>query len=163
MEIEKALERRDFGSQDELREFVGSVQRLIRKHEQHLYEVDEFTAAEQNRIREWRNRLHQIFQECRGIPEKSEHSDELEKTARVAHRQVRKADANQQVLDKSTLKLMGLNYTNGDIEKALQDARKRIRENKQREKTEVFLIFAAFGIFASICLLVLFDKFVSAR
>jgi len=161
--INEELTKIRFTSQDELKRYTSSVQMLIQDYEQYLYEMNNYDKFEQNKIKQWRNKLYQIIQENKDIPERMENFDELEGTVKVIHRQVKKADINQQLLDKSTLKLMGLNYTSGDVEKALIDTKKKIKENQKKERNEIFLIMIAFIIFIFVCFLILFDKFVSRK
>lgn len=49
---------------------------------------------------------------------------------------MKKADINQKLLDKSTLKLIGLNYTNLDIEEILNNSQKKIKEKKKKERAK---------------------------
>ncbi|KAH9410716.1 hypothetical protein HK407_12g18480 [Ordospora pajunii] len=159
--INKELSRSDFSSLEDLKEHIRSVQVMVSKYEKQMYESDSYNDSCRNKIREWRNRLYQIAQENKNAHESLDNVDELEKTARLVHRQISKADTNQNVLDKSTLKLMGLNYTSKDIENALAETKKKMKKNKQQERVEVLLLTGAFVLFVCVCILILFDKLVS--
>lgn len=161
--INEGLKRTVFSSQDELKRYTTSMQSMIQEYEQNLYETDGYNKVEREKIKQWRDELYVIVQRNRDIPESNDSLDELERTVRVVHRQVSKADTNQKLLDKGTLKLMGLNYTNMDIEKALEDGRRKLRESKKKERSEVLLIIGAFIAFVSVCFLIIFDKFVSRK
>jgi hypothetical protein len=159
--IVEELRRTEFVSQEEVRRHVAEVQAHIQEYEQDLYESNRYNAEERAKIRKWRLGLYNTVRSRASVPENTEALEELESTARLVHRQVQKADANQRLLDKSTLKLMGLNYTNRDIERKLEEARRRIRENKKRERTEWLMIAVAAVVFIFVCILILFEKFVT--
>lgn len=159
--INKEVLRAEFGTQEDLRKHMSSVQAMIRDYEKHLYEEGRYDGASKAKIKHWRDKLYRTAQEHKDISEASENLDELEGTVRMVHRQIGKADANQQVLDKSTLKLMGLDYTSGDIEKALGDTRAKVKENQRQERTEVIMVLGALLVFVCVCIVILFDKFVS--
>lgn len=161
--IDKELARTGFASQEELRGYVSSTQAMIQEYERQLYETSSYSGAERDRLKEWRHRLYQIVRANKDVPEKEGDGDELESTVRIVHRQVRKADANQQLLDRGTLKLMGLSYTSSDIEKALSDARRRVLDGRRKERSEAMLVLLALLTFVCVCAVILFDKFVSWR
>ncbi|CAD26096.1 hypothetical protein [Encephalitozoon cuniculi GB-M1] len=160
--INTELSRTEFSSQEDLKKHVLFVQAMIRDYEKHLYEEGRYDDPSKSNVRHWRDKLYRTVQEHRDISESAENLDELENTARLVHRQIGKADANQQILDRSTLKLMGLNYTSNDIEKALTDTRNKLKENQKQERFETLLVLIALLVFILICVLILFDKFVSS-
>lgn len=160
--INTELSRTEFSSQEDLRKHASLVQAMIREYEKNLYEKGEYDDSSKSRVKDWRDKLYKITQEHKDVSESAETLDELENTVKLVHRQIGKADANQQILGKSTLKLMGLNYTSNDIEKALADTRRKLRENQKKERTEGFLVLVALLVFMLVCILILFDKFVSS-
>ncbi|ADM12675.1 uncharacterized protein Eint_111760 [Encephalitozoon intestinalis ATCC 50506] len=161
--INEELLKKEFASQEDLRNHVSLIQTMIRDYEKDLYERGEYDDLSKNKVKDWRNKVYRIIQEHKETSESMENIDELENTIKLVHRQIGKADSNQQILGKSTLKLMGLNYTNTDIEKALMDTRKKLKESQRQEKIEGFLVLAALLVFILVCILILFDKFVSGR
>ncbi|AFN84156.1 hypothetical protein EROM_111750 [Encephalitozoon romaleae SJ-2008] len=160
--INTELSRTEFSSQEDLRRHASFVQTMIRDYEKNLYEKGEYDDSSKSRVKDWRDRLYKITQEHKDTSEGAENLDELENTVKLVHRQIGKADTNQQILGKSTLKLMGLNYTSNDIEKVLVDTRRKIKESQRQERTEGFLVLAALLVFMLVCILILFDKFVSS-
>ncbi|AFM99448.1 hypothetical protein KMI_09g15230 [Encephalitozoon hellem] len=159
--INTELSRTEFSSQEDLKKHISLVQAMVRDYEKDLYEKGKYDDSAKSKVRDWRDKLYKVAQEHKDISENAENLDELESTVKLVHRQIGKADTNQQILGKSTLKLMGLNYTSSDIEKALVDTRRKLKENQRQERTEVFLVLAALLIFILVCMLILFDKFVS--
>lgn len=83
----------------------------------------------------------------------------LESTVNILNRQIKKIDSNTALLNKGTVKLMGLEYTNTDVDKELVQTRNKIIEAKNIEKREVYLMYFAFYIFLGVCLTLLLDKF----
>lgn len=160
-EIEKELMRTEFESQQDLKVFTTKLQVKIQEYEQMLYDEENFTEAERQKIKRWRQKLYDLVRANNIVKEEDDACNELEKTVKVVHRQIQKADTNQALLDSSTLKLMGLNYSNADIEKIVEETKKRIQRNKSKEKQEINFIIGAFIIFICVCLLILFDKFVT--
>jgi hypothetical protein len=161
--IIEELRKTDFSTQEEARRHIAAVQAHIQEYEQDLYENDKYGAEEKAKIRNWRLSLYNIARSRVQVPEGTEHLEELENTVKLVHRQVQKADINQKLLDKGTLKLMGLSYTNQDIEKKLVEARGRIKDNKRKERMEWLMICVAGILFAAICVLILFEKLVAKR
>ncbi|KAM0671835.1 hypothetical protein CWI42_121740 [Ordospora colligata] len=160
-EINRKIMRSNFSSPEELKEHIRLVQAMVSEYEKKMYETYNYDDKCRTKIREWRNKLYQMAHENKITQESSDNIDELEKTARLVHRQIGKADTNQSVLDKSTLKLMGLNYTSKDIENALVETKEKMKKNRKQERAEVFLLTGAFVLFVCVCILILFDKLVS--
>lgn len=123
VKIEEELKKSEFKSQEDLDNHINYVLSLINEFEQYLYDKEDFTTTQQAKIRRWRQVLFnksQLKNTIEEIPEV------LESTVRIVNRQLNKMDTNKGLLRKGTLKLIGLNYTNEDIEKGLSKTKSKL-------------------------------------
>ncbi|KAM0676822.1 hypothetical protein BDAP_002563 [Binucleata daphniae] len=84
---------------------------------------------------------------------------DLEETVRLVSREVLKTNKHIMMLEKSTLKLKGLNYTSKDLEKEIEETKKLMEKDRLQERKEFYYIKAAIAVFVSVCVLILLDKF----
>lgn len=157
--IEKELEKNEFKSEEDLSIFINRIRHLISEYEQDLYDKGTYTRQNQLLVKTWRSKLYNLFQKRDSFVAQSDIPDVLESTVNILNRQIKKIDSNTALLNKGTVKLMGLEYTNTDIDKELVQTRNKIIEAKNIEKREVYLMYFAFYIFLGVCLTLLLDKF----
>ncbi|KAI5150026.1 hypothetical protein ENBRE01_1254 [Enteropsectra breve] len=158
--IEDFLERQNFTTNEELKEFSRQANKLIAEYEKHacvLEDPDEHTS---DKIKAWRKRVFQIIKENKKIDQPVDDSKGGEgiETLRLINRQMQHAEKNQALLDKSTLKLIGLDYTCDDIAKAVKETSKKIGKRNIIEQKERRNLTLAFGLFIMICVFILIDK-----
>lgn len=162
-DIERRLENPRVGSRDELRSFIRETQSLIGEYErQHYGDADPRVAG---RIGRWRRRILEIIREKKQLGgAEDETTEELSKdgidTLRLLNRQLQQAESNQQILERSTLKLIGLDYSCGDIEGAIVETRRKMQQGLGKERKERRNILIAFIFFAGVCFYILFDRIV---
>lgn len=155
-EIEQLLERESFSSQKSLKEFVSQVQGLLFEYEQKECGEDEKGMA---KIREWRRQLFGIIRKNREIPEMAEEGvEDAVNTLHLVNKQKNKAEENQNLLEKGTLKLLGLHHTTGEIEKEIATAKRKIVEGKSKEREERRNLFLSFFILITVSLALFIDK-----
>ncbi|KAF9763413.1 hypothetical protein NGRA_1280 [Nosema granulosis] len=130
---------------------IQNILNLINIYEQDLYDKDLFSKTEQSKIKKWRNALFNITTDS--VPEV------LESTVKIINRQINKMDSNTSLLSRGTLKLMGLNYTNEDIDAALLKTKNKLGEKKRTEMREIRLVYFSFFVLIGVCLYVLVDKY----
>lgn len=156
-QIEELLREPCLDSQDTLKKFVNKMQNLIMDFEQSLYAKDDPVLKEQ--IKRWRKRLFRIIKENRQLPEIAEEGtmDALS-TLQMVNKQKDMAITNQRLLDKGTLKLIGLNYTAKDIEESIAAAKKNLQFAKSKERKERKNLILGFLFFISVCIFILIDR-----
>ncbi|EQB59863.1 molecular chaperone [Vairimorpha apis BRL 01] len=134
---------------------IAKIKDLINEYEQDLYDKESYTEMNQKKVKYWRQKLfqHMISKEEEEIPEI------LESTVNIVNRQINKIDNNMALLNKGTIKLLGLDYTNTDIDKALIHTKNKILERKSIEKKEIRFMYISLMIFVSMCIFILIDKF----
>lgn len=157
--IEERLAHPDTSSQGSLRGFVKDVQALIGDYEQQLYEDGEADPAGLARVKRWRARCLAIVRANKTQPAENKGFDEAGvETLKLVHRQIQFADTNQRLLDRGTLKLVGLDYSCGDIEKAIAETRKKVQAGKSKERREKRNLLLGFIFFVAVCLFIVVDK-----
>lgn len=157
-EIEEHLQNPTFSSQQDLKTFTKKLQTKILLFEQQNYDAED---ENDSRIKMWRSKLLEIIKQNKELPEENiEDSNEKEgiETLRLLNRQLNLADSNQKILCKSSLKLVGLDYSSSDIEKAIIDTRKKLENSKRREKDERKRLFYSFVFFIAVCIYIIADK-----
>ncbi|KAL0263972.1 UNVERIFIED_CONTAM: hypothetical protein PYX00_010886 [Menopon gallinae] len=154
-----------FDTEEDLRLYVNRVKQKVIEYEQQLLEEGQYTEDAEQRVGEWRRRIWGVISESKrgagrgNVSEK--HSDVFE-TVKLASRQIDKANVNLQLLDKSTLKLVGLNYSSRDIENELAKARDVITKSRAEERREVWMVYTGVLVLATVCLVILADKLFSS-
>lgn len=154
--IENELTKSDFKSQEELDNHIDAILTMINNYEQDLYDKDAYSRVEQSRVRRWRNLLYNMSQLKNTIEDVPE---VLESTVKIINRQIHKMDTNTNLLSRGTVKLMGLNYTNEDIDKALLKTKDKLTEKNQLEAREIRLVYFSFLVLLGVSLFVILDKF----
>eukprot|EP00866_Antonospora_locustae_P001879 jgi/Antlo1/1879/50 len=150
-----------FATEEDLRQYVNNVKQKIIEYEQLLLEEGQYTESVESQVGEWRRRIWGMISENKkriGSKSITEKHNEVFETVKLASRQVDKANVNLQLLDKSTLKLVGLNYSSRDIENELRKARDAIMKNRAEERKEVWMIYVGVLLLAVVCLAILTDK-----
>lgn len=159
--IEEALAEPRIESQIDLKKFIRQMQSQINEYERLLYARDLVIPETVQKIKAWRSRILQIIKENKELPEQR-HEDVEEKegieTLKLLNRQLSLADSNQKCLEKSTLKLISLNYTSGDIEKAILETRKKLESTLSMERRENRNLFIAFTLLITVCVAIIVDK-----
>lgn len=159
--IEEALAEPHIESQIELKKFVKQVQSQINEYERILYAKELVIPETSQKIKVWRSRLLQIIRENKELPEETyedpEEKDGIE-ALKLLNRQLSLAESNQKSLEKSTLKLIGLDYTSNDIEKTILETRKKFESSVNMERSENRNLLIAFTLFITVCIAILIDK-----
>lgn len=159
--IEEALAKPQIESQIDLKKFVKQIQSQISVYERTLYAKELVIPETTKKIKVWRSRLLEVIRENKELPEEA-HEDPEEKegieTLKMLNRQLSLADSNQKSLEKSTLKLMGLDYTSGDIEKAILGTRKKFENRLKMDRSENRNLLIAFVLFITVCIAIVIDK-----
>ncbi|KAM0686979.1 hypothetical protein COBT_001789 [Conglomerata obtusa] len=157
-----------YALEKEIKSHLNKAYTLIHNYELELYEKEMYTDNEIQKIKQWRstliknaNRLKtQIYNSKTTndevIPKRDDLND-LEETVRLVSREICKTDKNISLLERSTLKLKGINYTSKDLEREISETRKMMLKEKLQEQKEVFLIKIAILIFMIVCLIIIFD------
>lgn len=161
-DIENLLSNlQSFGTEEDLRQYVNSVKQKIIEYEQLLLEEGRYTESVESQVGKWRRRIWGIISENKKKIDRkhvSEKHNDVFETVKLVSRQVDKANMNLQLLDKSTLKLVGLNYSSRDIENELAKARDAIMKNRAEERKEVWMIYMGVLLLAVVCMAILVDK-----
>lgn len=156
--IEENLKNPNISSQQDLKAFVKNMQAKIMAYEMASYDKEENCSQ---KIKNWRSRLMEIIKQYKELPENTiEDSQDIEgiETLKMLNKQLGLADSNQRILDKSTLKLIGLDYSSNDIEKAIVSTRKKLENSRKKEKEERRRLFYSFIFFIGVCLYIIVDK-----
>lgn len=165
--IEEALAAPKLTTQAGVKKFLKETRALIDEYECGQYEEESDNEATASKVRRWRSRLLAIVREHKNLPDEeevAESSDEAEakeglSTLKMLNQQLLMADTNQKLLERGTLKLVGLSYSCNDIEKAIIESRKKITVGKSKEQKERRNIFIGFIFLVCVCLFILLDKF----
>lgn len=178
-EIEKYLEHPQlyFNGKDMAHETIKSfftyIQSKITSYEKLLYDREAVDDMSLKKIKVWRSRLIFLVKQLneRKSEQKNLVDDHLNnqeqsleekkgiETLRMLNKQIETADTNKTILDKSTLKLLSLDYSADELKKAMEDARKKIDLGLSKEKQEVRSLFISLLILICVSLLILSDKF----
>ena len=157
--IEKSLEKDEFATQNELKSFITDLQSKITVYEKKLYEEDAITSENLKKIKTWRSKILQIIKSNKELPETEtiQEKDGLD-TLKLLNRQIELADTNQKILDKSTLKILSLDYSSSELENMIQETTKKFEKSINKEKQEDRRLILVFILFIGICLSIIFDK-----
>lgn len=157
--IDDELRNAKFNSQDELKSFIRKIQSKIALYEKRSYLNESYTEKTASKIQVWRNKIQKIINSNREI-EETENDDKAGlHILKLLNKQISISDTNQNILEKSTLKLLGLNYSIADIEKIIQETGKRFEQGINIENSEIRNIKIALCIFVFVCLGIIIDKF----
>ena len=157
--IEKSLEKDEFATQNELKSFITDLQSKITVYEKKFYEEDAITSENLKKIKTWRSKILQIIKSNKELPETEtiQEKDGLD-TLKLLNRQIELADTNQKILDKSTLKILSLDYSSSELENMIQETTKKFEKSINKEKQEDRRLILVFILFIGICLSIIFDK-----
>ncbi|KAI4293010.1 hypothetical protein PAPHI01_2284 [Pancytospora philotis] len=164
--VEAALDSPVLETQAAVKTFLRETRGLIDAYERELYESEALDKAAEARIRAWRARLLAIVRENKdrpdgdapaGTDEGPEDREGLD-TLKMLNRQLLVAETNQRLLERGTLKLVGLSYSCTDIEQAIIDARKKMSEGRSKERVERRNLLLSFIFFICVCIFILVDK-----
>ncbi len=143
----------------ELKLYAKRVQKLIGEYEESIYE--NYTEEKRREVKSYRKRLGQIidsfklkFREEGSVLDKHEGVEAL----KLLNSQISMGEVNRRLLEKGTLKLVGLNYTNKEIDKAIDDASIKFERTRNIEKSEIRKIKIAFYFLILIIILIILDK-----
>lgn len=160
-EIDNILSRPPaLDTEADLRSFVADVKQKIVAYERSLLEGGTYDEDADMRVNKWRKRMVQIISENRKKVARvggGKHNDIFE-TFKLVSRQIDKADINLQLLDKSTLKLVGLDYSSKDIENEINKTKSILAKNRYEEVKEVRMLYLGLAVLLVVCLLILLDK-----
>ena len=151
-----------FTDEVELRSFISKVKQKISEYEHKAIEDSRRYADAESLMKGWRKKILEIILESKkGLkrPESQDGDDEMLETVMIASRQINKANINLHLLDKSTLKLVGLNYSCRDIENEISKAKDVITKNKLEEKKEIWMVYLGILVLLVVCVAILLDKF----
>lgn len=153
--IEDKFNNCEIHDQEDLREFIEKIKGFLRE-----YECDYGMERENmKKINEWQRRLFRIIRENKNVPEEIEKSEkEGIEVVKMVNRQIQQAGANQKLLETTTLKLIGLDYSCDDIEKAIEETNNKINISKLNEKNERIKIRIAFSVFVFVCFYIILDR-----
>ena len=158
-EIETKLNCKKFTNRDSMWKHLKEVQLLINKFE--LKHYSNYTDEIKRQVQEYRAAVNNIIQNhkfCMKQTEELESQEELD-VLQMINQQIIAANINQQLLKKGTVKLDSLDYTTEEIFAEIQKANKKIIEQKNIEKKEIFRIKRAFRWLIIVCVFILCDKF----
>lgn len=158
-EIETKLNCKKFTNRDSMWKHLKEVQLLINKFE--LKHYSNYTDEIKRQVQEYRAAVNNIIQNhkfCMKQTEELESQEELD-VLQMINQQIIAANINQQLLEKGTVKLDSLDYTTEEIFAEIQKANKKIIEQKNIEKKEIFRIKRAFRWLIIVCVFILCDKF----
>jgi hypothetical protein len=158
--IEKELEKEDFKSEDDLNRFIDRIRNLISEYEHDLYDKGTYTKNNQILVKKWRSQLYKLSQKRDSLVTQNDIPDVLESTVNILNRQISKIDSNTALLNRGTLKLMGLDYTNNDIDKELVQTKNKIVQCKNNEQREIRMMYISMFLFCTVCFFVMIDKFI---
>lgn len=157
--IEKLLTCPEINTQEELRRFVADVQSKITIFEKQIYERGDADPAVLKRIRSWRTKLLEIIKNNKELPEQEDPEEKAGmQTLKLLNRQIDFADTNQRILDKSSLKLVSLDISSDQLDKAMVETRKKLENGLKTEDMEYRRLVIAFIIYIIICIGILIDK-----
>ncbi|ORD94543.1 hypothetical protein ECANGB1_533 [Enterospora canceri] len=160
-QIETLLAKKEFKSRNDMRLYLKNIHLLINKYELELYQSHDEKA--QNKVNDYREMANKIFLLNKNIKSDEKESQETYKeegieTLKMLNTQLMLADINQKQLEKGTIKIESLDYTNTDILREIQKANTKIKTLKDKERGEVSQIKRAYKFLLLICLLILCDK-----
>ncbi|KAM0676067.1 hypothetical protein GVAV_000028 [Gurleya vavrai] len=158
-----------FETENELKNHLKNTRDMIANYELFLYEIEAYDDEEIEKITKWRRTLainantvkNSILKNVKEqFNSKSANRDDindLEETVRLVSREINKADQNISILQKSTIKLKGINYTSKDLEKEIEETRRMIQKDKNMERKEILRIKMAICIFIFVCFAIFVD------
>ncbi|KCZ81373.1 hypothetical protein H312_01255, partial [Anncaliia algerae PRA339] len=128
-------------TEEDLRKYLTKATNLISQYEKTLVENDLYDVNAQY-INAWHDK---VINYIRTVTKREDHvmnqeENELFDVVKMASKQVDKADYNSELLDKSGIKLKGLNYSLEEVEKEIESTKINLMKNKYEEmKEERFL------------------------
>lgn len=157
--IEKNLEDVNYEENEKTAALMKETLLLISQYESENY--TNYTKVLKNEINEYRKRARGILIKVINKQSNINSNEEMEglSVLKNLNKQLHLADLNQTALEKGTVKLETLNYTNTDIMAEINKASKKIVARKNKEKSEMNKIKWAYKIFLILCALILLDKF----
>lgn len=160
--IEEALENPQVKSQTELKIFIKKIQSQLSIYEKELYDKELINEETSKRIKAWRSKLLHIIRENKQLPDITEEATEGEKsgmnTLKLMNRQLSLADTNQKTLEKSTLKLLQLDYSLNEIDKIILETGKKFENSVKIEERENIRLIISIIIFITVCIGIIIDK-----
>ena len=140
----------------DLSNFIKQTQLLINKYE--LENYANYTEEIKREVAQFRSKVCEIAKNIKNENEETGEDEGIE-ILKMLNKQLILADINQNALEKGTIKLERLNYTNVDILEEISKANSKIVEKKNREKSEMRRIKWAYKMMMILCLLIILDKF----
>lgn len=159
--IDEALENPKIGSQADLKDFIKNIQSKIVIYEKNLYEKELYNPETAKKIRGWRLSILRIIKENKQLPEEKEDNTQEKagvETLKLLNKQISLADTNQKILEKSTLKLLQLDYTLSELDKIIFETGKKFEDTVKTETFENRRLTVAIVIFVTVCIGILIDK-----
>lgn len=159
--IEQNLLENTIKNKEDLKEFVRKIQSQIKLYEKKLYDKDLVSEENLNKIKLWRSKLYEIINKHSELPNEEEENEEDKKgldTLGFLYKQIDLAVRNQNILENSTLKLLGLNYTSAELEELILQTGKKFENNKNLENYENRKLMFALFLFLAVCVGILIDK-----
>ncbi|ORE00595.1 hypothetical protein A0H76_2193 [Hepatospora eriocheir] len=162
--IIRLLDDPTINNENEFKTYVTRVQKLIFQYERSLY--NDYTDENKEEIRSFRKNLSSIitFYKKESLfknneePKFSSKAKDGLSTLKLLNVQLATAKVNKNLLEKGTLKLVGLNYTSKDIKEGIIGANKKLKNLNIQEKNEIKRLRIVFTVFLLITFLIIIDK-----
>ncbi|OQS55426.1 hypothetical protein EHP00_666 [Ecytonucleospora hepatopenaei] len=158
--IMKNLKEVNYENKKKTEDLMKNTLILINQYETSKY--SNYTEEVKEEIRNYRQKAKGILNK---VKEKNKNTREVDtelegiEVLKSLNKQLVLADLNQSALEKGTVKLETLNYTNDDILNQINKANKKIVAQKNKEKSEMNKIRWAYKMLLILCFLILLDKF----
>ncbi|ORD97553.1 hypothetical protein HERIO_565 [Hepatospora eriocheir] len=162
--IIRLLDDPTINNENEFKTYVIKVQKIIFQYERSLY--NDYTDENKEEIRSFRKNLSSIitFYKKESLfknneePKFSSKAKDGLSTLKLLNVQLATAKVNKNLLEKGTLKLVGLNYTSKDIKEGIIGANKKLKNLNIQEKNEIRRLRIVFTVFLLITFLIIIDK-----
>lgn len=144
----------------QVRNITNNLYNLIHEYELFLYENDAYDNIAIEKISNWRKLLSQKvgLYRAKSNDECKPKVSKIEETVTLVSRQISKADENTLGMERSSIKLKGLNYTSKDLQKEIAKTKKLLIKKRTTVEKEVLMIKFALLIFLTVCVAIIVDK-----
>ncbi|KCZ78416.1 hypothetical protein H311_00552 [Anncaliia algerae PRA109] len=148
-------------TEEDLRKYLTKATNLISQYEKTLVENDLYDVNVQY-INAWHDK---VINYVRTVTKREDHvmnqeENELFDVVKMASKQVDKADYNSELLDKSGIKLKGLNYSLEEVEKEIESTKINLMKNKYEEMKEERFLYIGLIVLLLSCFIIFVDKYI---
>lgn len=148
-------------TEEDLRKYLTKATNLISQYEKTLVENDLYDVNVQY-INAWHDK---VINYIRTVTKREDHvmnqeENELFDVVKMASKQVDKADYNSELLDKSGIKLKGLNYSLEEVEKEIESTKINLMKNKYEEMKEERFLYIGLIVLLLSCFIIFVDKYI---